>query len=330
MRRRASRFRPLRSGLAPDSCPEFCASRTPRKHLDFETETGSGERPAGVRGLAFMLERILKAFRSRSDEPDLSNLDLSEVSVEDLPVLELAGYRSLIEEFPPPTDDEIQRFAVHVSQAKSWYKHLPAWPPGVPFQFFVDPWAGQDRLRIPGGEVAFNERTETTPQFHYTWMTTTDYRAQFGRMAFSCDFGTGLFLPVSVVMEDGTPVDGILDNNPSHAVIYTAPDQSFQLPYEVVEAGSTNVTALVHSMAATVSFWEWVFSNPNYESPPQDTGLAETVARIRERCGRVGAGHHSSESDPEINALLKPERERQQAGMVSAMRRMWDLVYPGA
>jgi hypothetical protein len=277
-----------------------------------------------------MFERILKAFRSHSDEPDLSNLDFLEVNVEDLPVLELAEYRALVEEFPPPTDDEIQRFAVHVSQAKSWYKHLPAWPPGVPVQFFVDPWAGLDRLRIPGGAVAFNERTETTFQFHYTWMTTKDYCAQFGRMAFSCEFGTELLLPVSAVLEDGTPVDGILDNNPSHAVIYPAPDQSFQLPNEVVEAASANVTALVHSAAATTWFWGWVFSNPNYESPPQDTGLAEIVARIQERCGRVGAGHNSAESDPEIDALLKPERERQQAGMMSAMRRMRDLVYTGA
>jgi hypothetical protein len=86
-------------------------------------------------------------------------------------------------------------------------------------------------------------------------MTTTSYRTQFGRVAFSCKAGTKLFLPVSTMLEDGATVNGLLDNNPSHAVIYTALNRPYRLPNEVLEAGRSNVTALVHSLAATTWFW---------------------------------------------------------------------------
>src|SRR5919197_4034317 len=129
-----------------------------------------------------MLEPIRRFFQrdKLSAALDSSTLDLAELNFEDLPSLGLAEYRALVEEIPRPFDDQIRSFAAFVSEAKSWYKHLPPFGPGVPFYFFVDPCAGLDRKRLPGGTVTFSERTDTTPRFHYTWMTTESYRARFG------------------------------------------------------------------------------------------------------------------------------------------------------
>ena len=51
----------------------------------------------------------------------------------------LEEYREALEGVPRPTDEQIAGFAAFVCKAHSWYKHLPLLPPGVPFQFFLDP-----------------------------------------------------------------------------------------------------------------------------------------------------------------------------------------------
>lgn len=53
------------------------------------------------------------------------------------PELDLAVYRDLVKDLPPPTDQQISAFAEYVSTAKSWYKHLPLSPPGRCFRFFI-------------------------------------------------------------------------------------------------------------------------------------------------------------------------------------------------
>ena len=167
-----------------------------------------------------MLDRILKLFGRKERDATL-NL-VPELNLEDLPTLELEEYRGLVAEIPPPTDAQIRNFAVFVSDAKSWYKHIPVFGLGTPFYFFVDPGAGLDRIWVPGGVVTFRARTESTPQFHYTWMTTEHYRARFGWLAFCCEAGSELFLPVSVELDEPVhaTVKGLLDNNPSYPVIY--------------------------------------------------------------------------------------------------------------
>lgn len=64
------------------------------------------------------------------------------MSVPDKPLLTLPQYRVLVRSLPQPTLVQMQQFALFVSNANSWYKHLLYLPPGEPFQFFLDPGAG--------------------------------------------------------------------------------------------------------------------------------------------------------------------------------------------
>ena len=221
-----------------------------------------------------------------------------------------------------------------MSQAKSWYKHLPPVTPGAPFYFFLDPCAGLDRVRLSEERAAFFERTEKTKPFHYTWMTTKEYRARFGCLSFSCEQASELFRPVSVPLTDGTEVPGFLDNNPAHPIIYTKPDQAFRIPHRVLEAGRADVTGVVHSLAATVWFWRGVLSAGKEELTwPEGTGGPSTIERIRERCHVVGDDSQTSDlnaADPEIEALLRPERKRLETEMISAVRRVRHLIFEGA
>jgi len=300
-----------------------------------------------------MLDRILRLFgRSRRSAPDRrigltkvvsSNVELAlptsefveliERTLEHAPVLELSEYRALLKDVPPPTDDQIRRFAAFVSGAKSWYKHLPPFAPGAPFYFFIDPCAGLDRIWGSEGTVTFTQRNEST-RFHYTWMTTEDYRARFGRLSFSCEAGSKLFLEVSVAPNEDDPVlNGLLDSNWSDPVVYPTRDRPFRVPNAVLEAGHVEVTAVVHSFAGSLWFWDNLV--PMSAGDWGETGDVQTVARIRERC-RAARGLLSGEADrrpipsapdPEVEDLLRPERDRIQMQMIAAMKRMRDLVY---
>jgi hypothetical protein len=263
-----------------------------------------------------------------------ADFNLLEIDFEDVPVLELAKYRTLVQEIPAPTDGQIADFATFVSEAKSWYKHLPPFALGAPFYFFVDPCAGLDRVRLPGGTAAFFERTEGTEPFHHSWMTTETYQARFGCLSFCCERGSELFRPVAVPLDDGTEVKGFLDNNPSHPIIYPMADQPFRIPKQVLEPGRAEITGVVHRLAATVWFWQRVFLDASHDVTwPEETGGPSIVTRIRERCVAIGDDSHTAIAgapDPKIEVLVRPERERMQMEMVFAMRRMRHLVFAGA
>src|SRR5262245_46344834 len=81
-----------------------------------------------------------------------------ERTLEAAPELTLSEYRVLVKDLPPPTDDQVERFTAFVSDAKSWYKHLPPFEPGSRFCFFIDPSAGLDRIWESAGTIAFAQR----------------------------------------------------------------------------------------------------------------------------------------------------------------------------
>ncbi len=259
-----------------------------------------------------------------------------EVSV--LPVLDVREYRKVAEGIPPPTDQQIEDFAFYVSEAKSWYKHLPLLPPGEPFTFFVDPWAGLDRILERNGRVVYVNRTIETPQFHYTWMTTEDYRSRFGRLAFACATGTELFLPVSVRLQDNREIRGVLANNPSRASVHLMEETEYRLPPEVSDAGTTRITGVVHELAARPRLWLRLLEKDADSLPwPQETGGSETSRKIVARCQAIereatesgtGAGNRTLDAiDNELSDLLAPERKRLQQEMVLAMNRVVTLLY---
>ncbi len=252
----------------------------------------------------------------------------------------LDEYRAFVGQLAPPSEDQIDTLVTFVSGAKSWYKHLPLLPPGVPFLFFIDPCAGLDRVVDQEGRATFLQRTDETPQFHYTWMTTDDYRSRYGHLVFACEAGTQFYVPVSAQLEDGREVRGSLANSSSRATVNLTEEREFQLPQEVVDAGTVRLTGVIHRQTSVP--WPWasyVKEDAETFGWPEETGGAETLARIIERCRSIADEVERSDSadtqasldeaDEELERLLAPERERLRGEMKAAIRRVVDLVYSG-
>ena len=255
-----------------------------------------------------------------------------------LPQLELHEYRALVSQFPQPTRAQIHEFASYVAEARSWYKHLPLLPPGEPIQFFVDPWAGLDRVLLRDGRVVYIKRTASTPRFHYTWTTTEDYRSRFSHLSFACDAGTELFFPVSFQLEDGREFSGVLANTPSRASVHVSEEQECGLPQEILDTATIRMTGVIHSLAARP--WVWLKNLGNVDQPlswPEETGGADTVQRIMAQCqvvaartrqsGPTGAQDGLGGVDEELSGLLAPERLRLKELMVEAMERVVAVLY---
>ena len=272
----------------------------------------------------------------------------SQLAAIENPRLNLAEYRALVGQLPPPNHAQVEAFAAYVSTAKSWYKHLRLWPPGQPFLFYIDPHVGMDCIVDASGGVTYLPRTKATPQshrFHHTWMTTEDYQTQFGSLAFACNAGSLLMLPVTVQRPDRKAVSGLLDNNPSRSTVLTE-DREFDLPDEVIDVGTVCLTGVIHDTASEPWIWLRRLNQAETIPWPEESGGRETGANIVQRCrllqkeSRVqGADEvlnlieperpdgRRSRADEQLHNLIEPERVRQRTEMIVAIQAVIDLVY---
>jgi hypothetical protein len=181
-------------------------------------------------------------------------------------------YRDLVRDLPRPTPAQSAAFAQHVAGAHSWYKHLPPFPPGAPFTFFLDPNSGRTLLRTPSGESAFVDRVHESERFHYTWMPTREYRERFGHWEYATDRGTRLYV--------GSPRKGWQDLGP-RAELLAPEGEWFAVPEPLARAGTCLLTALVHRHRAP-----WLLFR-------DETATAEFEARSRR-----------GSDDPEVRRCL--------------------------
>ena len=65
----------------------------------------------------------------------------------------LERYLEGLDGVPIPTPEQRAGFAEFVSEAHSWYKHLPRFTPGEPFTLFLDRHAGCDLERSADGSA---------------------------------------------------------------------------------------------------------------------------------------------------------------------------------
>jgi hypothetical protein len=255
-----------------------------------------------------------------------------------LPRVPLIEYRKMAGRLPPPSSEQIRAFARFVACAKSWYKHLPFLPPGAAFRFFVDPWAGMDRMRTRDGGIIFGERTRETFRFHYTWMPSAEYRERFGRLAFACESATSLYIPVSCHKDDGTDAKGLLDNNPDRAVIAVPGYGEYQLPQEVLDAGTAWLTGAIHPLTATWGACSAALARSEVPGPwPLESGGPAVLDRLRARCREIEEASRAAPTpeerpaldavDEELNRLIAPERRRLRGEIVHAVERVVDLLY---
>lgn len=245
-----------------------------------------------------------------------------EASLSTVQPCSLPDYRMYTGHLPRPSGEQIDNFVSFVAQAHSWYKHLPLLPPGEPFHFFLDPFSGYDQIVQHGGDILLTERTDTSQRFHYTWMTTKEYRARFGYLAYECAAGSQFYVQsdTAVWVYAALPI------------FYTA-GGAYHIPEEIAEAGTVELTAIVHPK--TAELWHvaevmHIRAGKSLEDGsrqwPAETGGEGTFRKIREALNDP-VERSLSEIAERIDALLLPERRRLQENMVQAIQYMLELVY---
>lgn len=87
---------------------------------------------------------------------------------------------------PVPTPEQTARFADHVADNHSWYKHLPFFPPGASFVFFPNPHAGR-AVKAEGDRFVVQDIEEGNYFAHHSCLPTADYLARFGHWDYRVD-----------------------------------------------------------------------------------------------------------------------------------------------
>jgi hypothetical protein len=146
------------------------------------------------------------------------------------------NYLEVARQLPRPSLAQTERFARFVSNAHSWYKHLPILPK-VPFTFFLDPGAGMSFVRTPSGEMALVEISDESSRFHYTWQLTRDYRRRFGCWNYHADYGTSFLFA-----GDG----GVVDTAGPGLRVLTDSGNWLSVPPDLAQVGTARVNAFVH------------------------------------------------------------------------------------
>jgi hypothetical protein len=249
-----------------------------------------------------------------------------EIALEPLPAF--ADERDYLEGvglLPMPGLKQIEDFVRFVSEAKSWYKHLPARPPGAPMYFYLDLNAGRDRLRRWGHRAVFRDRTPDTEQLHYSWMTTAEYRRWFGYLAFCCPEGTGIWM--DEMLSDGVAA---LDCNVSVPLIEGAAGGLLLVPEVVLEAGACLVTRTVHTRTDAGMFWKkWIRADEDVDREPL-RGHWPKLADLCEELAREAAGRRFKKLEGELNELIKKQRAEDHSEMKVAIENMLGCVQRGA
>jgi hypothetical protein len=244
-------------------------------------------------------------------------------SYEDVASLGREEYELLVGELPMPRKRQMRDFAAYVAGAKDWHELLPLLPDGAVFRFYLDPFAGMDRILMPDSRAAFVPRAADADGFLPAWIPTAEYRERFGCLAFACAEGSRFVKPVKVET-DAVSFEGVLDNNFNHAVVWV-PRKPFGLPDPIVRAGTCFLTGVVHAGASHPAAWRTTLAaTKTNHAWPAETGGATTLAQIRARCEAAGM---ADEFDPELDALLAPERQRLLDEMVAAMTRVLGQIH---
>ena len=95
-------------------------------------------------------------------------------------------YLDIVASLPKPTPTQTTRFADHVAENHSWYKHLPFFPPGASFVFFPNPHAGR-QVKAEGDAFAVCDIERGDYFNHHSRLSTADYRDQFGHWDYWVD-----------------------------------------------------------------------------------------------------------------------------------------------
>ncbi len=119
------------------------------------------------------------------DQETQDSEEVPKKSTEDAQREHFLEYQTYISDIPRPSQEQIARFASHVSYKGHWGKHLFPYPK-VPFFFYLDPTAGMQKTTLANGRAVFQQITEKNSA---TSLTTEEYRKRFGYLHYWVDHG---------------------------------------------------------------------------------------------------------------------------------------------
>ncbi|MBL8323405.1 MAG: tetratricopeptide repeat protein [Rubrivivax sp.] len=129
---------------------------------------------------------VRRAPKPAADESRVQELVRLMPAMSALPRWTLARYRERIAGLPLPTDAQVAAFVRRwLAVVRQWPAPQPGEAPDTSFVFYLDPHAGMDRLLHEQARALFRERLPHTVQHDAWWMTTADYRRQFGYLNFA-------------------------------------------------------------------------------------------------------------------------------------------------
>lgn len=167
-------------------------------------------------------------------------------------------YLDYVRQLDLPSTAQGDAFAEFATNAHSWYKHLPLFPPGARFVFFLDPNAGLVQEWNREGPFGGRWKRRLKPRTkelcdHYSHMPTESCRELFGAWGYAVIHGYPLPRPEMLRessmrqlrrsiahylhswRNDRPPMDDYIDP------LYR------QFPYEALEQCGCQVTGFVHS-----------------------------------------------------------------------------------
>ncbi len=222
--------------------------------------------------------------------------------------LDEAGYVDAVRRLPRPTDGQCRKFAVHMGQRHSWFKHVSIHP-GVPFRFLVGP---QAQLLSDWGN-----RIPDRGQVHVT--TPSDHLREYGHWTCVAPFG----------MYMGLATEHVEKVRRAKGWWVTSPDgRRLVVPESLVEMGRVEVNAFVHPKSQRIFTGVWM----RYDEGPDTFGVLPYLESIGhpapEGLTPVERMHH-------FEAVVTPEhvtmvRERTLDRMVAAMHAIRSEIWGGA
>jgi hypothetical protein len=179
------------------------------------------------------------------------------------------NYLELIQGLPKPTPRQIALFASYVSDAHSWYKHLPT-REMVPFHVFLDPHAGEGLATDAEGREVLRPIEDTAGHIHYTAQKTADYRRRLGFWNYDAAYGSSLQYRVG---------DDIADTSNRGPQIAADNGDWVEIPRHVLDVARAEVNAFVHANAGflvdwAIQHWHYKLERDPSKFPFSDEALA--------------------------------------------------------
>lgn len=228
-------------------------------------------------------------------------------------------YDEWLRSLPIPTPEQTARFADHVANNHSWYKHLPFFPPGAGFVLFPNLHAGRVVSAV-GDRFEVNHIAEGDYFRHHSRLATKEYLDQFGHWDY-----TVIDNPRSIDPQPGPwlySVDGchrdLLADDLTQA--WSCRLTAFLKPalpmfdLRVSELHRESDAFLVAHRHSWGQFVRGMFSRKRDEVPVSE--------RYRKMAARLRRAPGSAWSDPAVSAFMESESRAQREILVNTLDRV--------